>query len=145
MIQLRFLIIIGLLLLNTGCFMHTKVSQDNEKTKVERCMEKWNYKDLTKKQEVTILLFNQRFNTGVSSFPNFLVVLTTENDTIGFLDKDFNGKLSKGNTINILPLQWNEAEKSIKKPALVIHKKTNDNELYCKIKEVYYGKLEPIK
>jgi len=132
-------------ILITGCFVQSKKYWDSENKKVEECRSKWIYKNLEKEQEVTVLLFSAKFNRGVSSFPNFLIVLTKENDIIAFLDKDFDDEIKVGSKINLSPLQWNDAEKSIKKPAFIVQKKSKENDLYCRVREVYYGKLKLIK
>jgi len=129
----------------TSCIVQSKKYWDSENKKVEECRSKWIYKNLEKEQEATVLLFSKKFNRGVSSFPNFLIVLTKGNDTIAFLDKDFDDEIKVGSKIHLLPLQWNDDEKSIKKPAFVVQKKSKENDLYCRVKEVYYGKLELIK
>lgn len=141
----RIFIMVMSAILITGCFVQSKKYWDSENKKVEECRSKWIYKNLEKEQEVTVLLFSAKFNRGVSSFPNFLIVLTKENDIIAFLDKDFDDEIKVGSKINLSPLQWNDAEKSIKKPAFIVQKKSKENDLYCRVREVYYGKLKLIK
>ena len=97
----------------TGCFVKSRKFWDSEKKKIEECRSKWIYKDLSKEQQITVLLFSAKSNRDIYSYPNFLIGMTESNDTIAFLDKDFEGEIKKGDRIKLLPLQWNEAENTL--------------------------------
>ena len=127
---------------NTSCFVQSKKYREVETKKVEECRRKWIYKDLENVKEVTVLLFSEKFNYDLSTFPNFLIVRTLENDTIAFLDKEFDDNIKVGSKIKLLPFHWNEVEKAIMKPAFIVQKREKDNELYCHVQGIYYGKLE---
>jgi hypothetical protein len=91
------------------------------------------------------LLFSPKKQFDLSFFPNFIIGLTETNDTIAFLDKNFDKRIVIGSKIRLLPYKWTEVEKEIIKPAFLVHKKLKDNDLYCAVKEVYFGKIQLIK
>ncbi len=126
----------------TGCFVRSRKFWDSEKNKVEECRSKWIHKDLPKEQQITVLLFTPKSNRDIYSYPNFLIGVTEIKDTIAFIDKHFEGEIRVGVRIKLLPFQWSEAEKTINKPIFTVHKKSKENDLYCIVKTVYYGKIE---
>lgn len=124
-----------------SCHVRSSDYWRNETRKIEDCRSKWTYKDLQHEQELTVLLFSPKHHFDLSFFPNFLIGLTETKDTIAFLDKNFDKRVVIGSKIKLLPYKWTEVEKEIIKPAFMAHKKLKDNDLYCSVKEVYFGKI----
>ncbi len=129
----------------TSCIMHSMRSKkywNIEKKKMETCRKEWKYVDLTKKTELKVLLFRKKYNYDRLSFPNFIIGITTDSDTIGIIDKDFDGTIKKNEKITVLPTIWTETEKELIKPVFAVYKNTKDNDLHCSVKIVYYGLIE---
>lgn len=125
-----------------SCSSISKSYWHNETSKVEECWSKLIYKDLEEKQNIKVLLFNAKMNYDISSYPIFIIGVTETNDTIGFIDKIYNKKINLGDTLKLLPSNWSEEEKNTYKPLFTVRNKSDENDLYCKITKVYYGKIE---
>ncbi len=140
---MKFLLIsLCITLAMTGCHVKSKKFWANESKKVESCRNKWVYQDLSEEHELTVLSFSAKSRHSLVSFPNFLIGITETNDTIAFLDKDFEGKLNLNDKIKIIPFKWTDTEKQTLKPLYYIHSKSKDNDLFCVVNTVYYGKVE---
>jgi hypothetical protein len=128
-----------------SCYVRSKNYRLREKKKIVDCMSKWTYKDLQKEQEVRVLLFSSKRHYSLAFFPNFIIGLTETNDTIGFVDEDFDGKITKRSKIKIIPLDRIVVDKERIEPGLTVHNKVKENDLYCAVKEVYFGKIQLIE
>ena len=122
--------------------MNRKVSRTPEKNKIAKCYESWQYEDLQSGQHLSVLLHNPKLNRGIQSYPNFIIGVNAQGDTIAILDKDYAGKLGYGDQINVSPHKWTDVEKKVKKPLFTLRKKSEENDLYCMVKTVFYGKVE---
>lgn len=125
-----------------GCIMNKTEYWEAEKEKVYNCHKSWKYQDLQKEQRVKLLLFNLKHRHSMLSYPNFLIGINVEGDTIAIMDNNFDGKLDQGDIITAEPHEWTEAEKEYIKPLLTVHKKSYENKLYCSISIVYYGRIK---
>jgi hypothetical protein len=133
--------IISILVL-TSCHIRSKSFWKEEKTKVETCQNLWAYEDLPESQLITALLFNAKWNHDVSSFPNFLIGVTKNNDTLAIMDKNFEGNIKHGDIVTVVPERWSQVEKDIKKPLFTVNPRSDENDLYCAVRTIYYGKIE---
>jgi len=75
----------------------------------------------------------------MSFYPNFIIGVTANSDTIGIIDKDFNGTINKNDKISVSPAIWSEEDKELIKPLFTVFKKTKENNLCCSVKIIYYG------
>lgn len=124
-----------------GCSMSKKSWQAEQKS-VSECYKSWKYEDLQTVQHVRVLLYNQKHNQDIYSYPNFLIGINTKGDTIAIMDKDFEGKLREGDMITVEPDEWTNAEKEIKKPLFTVRKKPSENKLYCSVNVIFYGRIK---
>jgi hypothetical protein len=108
-----------------------------ESSKLTECRNKWSYKDLSKEMGVRVLLFTEKEITHGYISSNFIIGVSSNLDTIGFMDKDFEGRLKKNDLINLLPFQWSEMDKEKYIVGFRIHKNVMDNNLYCNVKTIY--------
>jgi hypothetical protein len=121
---------------------HAKVSEA-ELERVETARSKWKYADLAEEKEITVLLFSKKFSVCMSSYPNFLVGITSAHDTIGIVDLYFEGELKRGEAIKVKPVELDEALKGlIGKPSVSVYFKPSDNDIQCAVKTVYYAEIK---
>lgn len=125
-----------------GCIINKKAYWKSEKEKVSHCYKSWQFEDLQTTQHVKVLLYNAKHNQDIYSFPNFLIGVNVEGDTIAVMDKNFEGKLQLGDKITVEPHEWTAAEKEIRKPLLTVRKKSSKNKLYCSVCIVHYGRIK---
>lgn len=125
-----------------GCTINKREYWEAEKEKVYNCYKSWKYEDLQKEQCIKLLLFNPKHRHSMYSYPNFLIGINVEGDTIAIVDNNFDGKLDQGDLITAEPREWTEAEKVNKKPLFTVNKKSYENKLYCSISIVYYGQIK---
>jgi hypothetical protein len=114
---------------------------DKEFDKMETCRKAWAYKELKESTQIKVLLFNKKFNYDISSFPNFIIGVTKDLDTIGIIDNAFVGTINKSENISVLPSHLTDIENAMTKPVFSVHKDSKTNNLYCSVKTVYYGQI----
>ena len=129
----------------SGCKLQLRCSKkywDAEKQKVETYRDRWKFIDLTETIELKVLLFNKKRHYDLSVFPNFVIGVTANSDTIGIVDKEFSGILNQNEKISVSPALWTEEDKQLYFPALTIYPNSNDNNLHCSVKKIFYGKIK---
>jgi hypothetical protein len=131
-----------LLIFISSCGLFHKNYWNKEQLKIKSCFNQWNYEDLKLESKMKVLLFNSGFDYDISSYPNLVIGIIESGDTIGILDMDFKGGIKKGDLIKVYPLSWTDDEKEIKKPSFTVSKNHKDNDLYCKVKIIYYGRIK---
>lgn len=142
MLRLNCFVLFSTCLLFISCFNYnSKKTASQEYNKVKNCRDKWIYKDLKEKNEIKVLLFDEKRQRHLYSFPNFVIGITNANDTIAILDKEFDGLIKINSKITIEPLQWSSEDKEGYLPAFIVYKTIKENDLLCRIKHVYYGKI----
>jgi len=130
---------------STGCTFYSKYPSEVEVKRLIECQKRWRYKDLDKDQEITVLLFQGKSNFDIYTYPNLIIGVTALNDTVGILDKDFSEPLISGDRITLTADNWSEREKEILKPLFTVHKNSIENDLFCKVSTVFYGKISKTK
>lgn len=141
--NIKFLLAV-LLLCIVSCRSYTLRSikyWEREKVKVSDCRSNWLYQELDKERSAKVLYYSSAFRACVAVYPNFLILLTEEKDTIAFLDKEFVGKIAVGARIKLLPSNWSSIEKSNLRPSFIVFTKARKNDIWCNIKTVYFGKV----
>lgn len=133
----KLLFVIYLLLIGACNQRLTPAFIGKESLKLTECRNKWSYKDLSKEITVRVLLFTEKEITQGYISSNFIIGVSSNLDTIGFMDKDFEGSLKKNDLINLLPFQWREIDKEKYIVGFRIHKNFIDNNLYCNVKTIY--------
>lgn len=141
---MRFLIV-------TMFFLSCKTNKQNfeflsRTQKQEECYDNLVYIDLVDTMEITNLFFcKYEFAHTSVVFPNFIIGVTVNNDTIGFVDQMPNDSIEYdikiGQKLKVIPYNWNAInKKNLKVPFYVVSKKKK-MEFYCSIKTVYYCKF----
>lgn len=143
MMRLIFFILLSASLYS-GCYIRSKKFWVREEAKIEQCRSNWAYMDLLEKQEVRVLLFRDRFFFDVIPFPAFVIGVNQAQDTLAFVDKDFEGVLEIGKKVSIAPASWTLTEKMEIKPVYSVYPKSKYNDLHCAVKLVYYGSFTPL-
>lgn len=136
------LLVFFICLIFLGCKTKSGNVIQNENDKiVASCWEKWTMNDLKGHKEVKILLHNQGLKSHMSNFCNFLIGVC-EGDTVGIYEKDFKGKIVRGDLVKISPISWSVDEKNLIKPLYTISKSKEENLFYCNVKIAYYATIE---
>ncbi|MCX6146882.1 MAG: hypothetical protein NTW25_06475 [Candidatus Kapabacteria bacterium] len=143
-----------------ACFAETKpdVQQSKHKSKhnakikssiASECKKQWVYKDLLEEKEAKVLMFAPVLHYDMVFWSSFLIAITNENDTLGFVDANFKGQIKAGSKVKLTPFNWDERYKTIIYPNTAANIELQKNcireDLMCTVKEVYYCKMEIIK
>jgi hypothetical protein len=91
---------------------------------------------------IRVILFDEQRFYDVARYPAFIIGITPDNDTIGVVDKTFDGKLSLNQLIEIGPDIWTNLEMESLHPLLSVSKDKARNNLYCSFKVLYRGKIK---
>lgn len=125
----------------SGCYLRSKKFWAREEAKIEQCRGQWKFSDLSETQDLKVLLFRDRFYFDVNLFPAFIIGVTSNSDTVGVVDKDFEGILKIGQQITISPAGWTPSEKETIRPVYSVYPKSKTNDLHCAAKEIFYAKI----
>jgi hypothetical protein len=136
---------LGLVLILVSCNHRSKKYWRTEKSKMEACQNTWAYVDLKQETNVKVLLFSKNFRVCASSFPNFIIGVTPNSDTIGIVDAGFEGMIEKNQRVTISPVKnWDGIFKPLMKPCFRLYPNSKDNQLHCIVKTVYYAEVKKI-
>ena len=80
------------------------------------------------------------------SWPSFTIGTNSVGDTIGVIDYEYSGELKKGKYATFEPSQRKEGvvaaiDSELDEPVFTVNRKRKENELYCSITTIFYGKL----
>ena len=141
---MRFLIV-------TMFFLSCKTNKPNfeflsRTQKQEECFDNLFYTDLKDSMVITNLFFSKyEFAHTAAVFPNFIIGVTENNDTIGFVDEmpddSIEYDIKMGQKLKIIPHNWNAINKKYLKAPFYVVSKKKKMEFYCSIKTVYYCKF----
>lgn len=125
-----------------SCFKYnSKKIINQEYDKIKKCRDNWLYEDLKERKELKVLLFDKKMYFHNHYFPNFIIGVTSTNDTMAILDMKFEGLINKSSLIIAEPHQWSNEEKEEHPPVFIVHKKPEEDDLLCRVKYVYYCKI----
>lgn len=112
--------------------------------KLSACHNSYIKKDLKESCDINVLYFSKMefVHTGVV-FPNYIIGVTKQNDTIGCLDHILESDIKIGQSIRIIPYEWSVLDKDYLKIPINVNPKYF--QLFCQLKTVYYCKFEIIK
>lgn len=129
-------------LMLTGCICHSKKCQQAEFEKVENCRKAWVYLNLKEMTSIKVLHFQKSTNVCMQFFPNFIIGVNADSDTIGIVELGYKGTLRKNEIISVIPSEIDDIQQSLNMPVLFTFKKPKDNNLLCAINKIYYGVIE---
>jgi hypothetical protein len=75
------------------------------------------------------------------AYPNFAIGRLPDGTYVGVLDKDYMKPVTTGSSITVVPEEWSDLDKEQLKPLFVINRKASQNNLYCKVRLVLYGRI----
>lgn len=114
--------------------------------KQEACLDNLIYTDLKDSLEITNLFFSKYVVAHTAAvFPNFIIGVTVNNDTIGCVDEmpddSLEYDIKMGQKLKIIPHNWNATNKKYLKVPFYVVSKKKKVEFYCSIKTIYYCKF----
>ena len=137
-------ILIIFVLIFSSCRMLKKVGyQADDTTYIESCRKEWTFNELKDTITIRLIMHDQKGRYDTSTWPNFFIGITNQQDTIGLID-DFTLKSYKKNELlSFAPYFYGteHTEPFGLDPVFTIHRNNKKNKLYCSVKKIYYGKL----
>jgi len=106
------------------------------------CVNKWEYKDLKDTLIISGWYFFSHANIDLNIFPNFLIGKAENGSYVGVIDKEFNGQIRVGDNATIVPYKWDSIDKMRMKPPFIFWEKRKERSIVCKIRTIYYGRIE---
>jgi len=107
---------------------------------IHSCMKDWKFYELEKQQKVRVIFFRKYDLHYMTPFPNIIVGVNQNNDTIAAIDLSYTypAKIKKGYYVTIKPHKWrNELKDGLILPGYIESKK-----ILCAVKKVYYSKFD---
>jgi hypothetical protein len=111
--------------------------------KINKCRDQWMYIELSDTLKIKLLMLDTKGHYDLVGWPNLFIGVDDKNDTIGLID-NFTTKAFKNNSfLTFAPYNYGSIiDKALTlQPVFKVHKKKKDNDLYCKIKKLYYCRL----
>ncbi len=132
MIRIFFIFI---LLLLQSCYSN-KLSVEE----INSCMKDWKFYELEKQQKVKVLFFRKYDVNYMMPFPNIIVGVNQNNDTIAAIDLSYTypAKIKKGYYVTIKPYKWEDGLKD----GLILPGYIESKKILCAVKKVYYSKFD---
>jgi len=127
------------ILLLQSCYS-TKYSTKLRVEEINSCMKDWKFYELEKEQKVKVLFFHKYNVNYMVPFPNMILGVNQNNDTIAAIDLSYTypAKIKKGYYVTIKPYKWkNDLEDE---PILWGFEKPK--KIFCAVKKVYYSKFD---
>ncbi len=115
---------------------------DKEREKLEKCRSNWTFRDLDTVIQVKAELFQEKGVFHMRAHPNFVIGRLQDGTYVGILDKEYTKIVKIGTALIVKPDKWSDLDKARLKPQFLINKNSLKNDLYCKIKIIFYGKIK---
>ena len=140
-------LIIILCLFGCASSSHLSKNVNREKQKIEQCRKNWVFKSLDKELSINVLLYDKKGRYDLVSWPNFFIGIDTQGDTIGVIEYETDLEYRKGDIVTFLPSQRkssisDQLDSKMDEPVFKVRKKAKENDLYCAVELIYYGKLK---
>jgi hypothetical protein len=119
-----------------------KLRQQEDLKRVIECRQNRLDSNIQVNTKIRVILFDEQRFYDVARYPAFIIGITSDNDTIGVVDKTFDGKLSLNQLIEVGPDTWTNLEMESLHPILSVSKDKARNNLYCSFKVLYRGKIK---
>ncbi len=139
---LRYLLVASLVFVCVSCrYLRSDKYWKQETERVLSCKAQWNYTDLPTEMIVKVLYSLPRLGMNATSA---VICTTPDGDTIGVLDHKFTEHISKNSLIKVTPGGWSEEAKERCRPMVVVFGYRKKNDMFCRIKHVFYGTFIPL-
>ena len=135
-----FVIVVLISVLNSGCAVMRKRDMLSEFKRIGNCEDNWIYSDLKSNIRMKVLLFIPTSRFDISFYPSFTIGITDQGDTIAILDSHMETVINKDDIIRVNPLSIEVNKEN--KPLFTFFKDHRINDLFCSVKNVYYGEIQ---
>jgi hypothetical protein len=142
------LYILPIFIFFNSCTPYNPLSQKNnfEYEKVERCRNDWTFSNLHDTLEISLLIQDKKGNYDMVSWPNLFIGINPTGDTLGIVDYDCEKIFRKRDIIRFLPSNRDTSILAVldsrwDEPVFRVSKKSKENDLYCSVKIIYFGKV----
>ncbi len=132
-----------------GCKSSSSLSEKEsaEKIRVEQCRKSWNYDSLQNETSIKVLFQDKKGRYDLVTWPNFFIGIDLVGDTIGIIEYDTELEFKKGRLVTFLPAKRKSSiseilDSEMDEPVFRVRKKASENDLYCAVSMIYYGKLK---
>ncbi len=130
-----------------SCKSYNPLSNKNdfEYEKIESCRKDWTFQNLHDTLEISLLLEDRKGSYDMASWPNFFIGINPSGDTLGIVDNNCEKIFKKRDIIRFFPANRdtsisNALDSGWDEPVFKVSKNSKENNLYCSVKIVYYGK-----
>lgn len=116
-------------------------NQYDDRDSYLNCFVEWEYHKLDSNQMLTVILFDAKSADDASIYSNLLIGTNEVGDTVAIVDKDFSDDIKKGEKVKVAQNSWNKEEQKFIRPVFILRNISGENDLYCQIQTVYFGKI----
>ena len=146
-LRLNILLIISICFFGCNSSSYLSKKENVEKEKVTQCRKNWNFKPLVSETPIEILLHDKKGRHDLVSWPNFFIGIDSKGDTIGVIEYESELDYKKGDIVVFFPGQRKNSiseqlDSEMDEPVFTVRKKSKENDLYCSVELIYYGKLK---
>ena len=75
------------------------------------------------------------------AYSNIIIGQNSKGEIIGIVDKEFDGIVENEEVITVIPDNWSQGEKENLHPVFFVSLDSKNNDLQCKVRNVYYGRI----
>jgi len=144
----KLLLVISILIVSIiGCKTTSKVEFLNkESRRVENCRKNWKYITATDTIVIELLKKDSQGQYDMVTWPNFFIGINAKKDTIGIIDFDSSKEFKKRAILKFIPTNKTFTfiemiDTGMDEPIFKVSKHSRENDLYCAVKFIYYGKI----
>ena len=113
-----------------------------EHARIKECRQPWSYANIGDQRfEITVLYYYSKRVNGETNYPNFLIGITANGDTIGILDKYYSSALSKDDKVVVVGGDWEVDDQIFDYAMYQYSLNPKENDLFCKINLVLRGRI----
>ena len=120
------------------CSFVSLTAQPEDIEAAQNCKKEWKYKPLKKETKIKALLSTGKIQYGSNVYPNLVLGISENGDTIVALDLDYWGPIRSGELLTIVPRKWSKEEKKYR-PNLALNSKHPEyTRLYCVVENAFF-------
>lgn len=141
-------VLLFMMFLFSSCFLQRRSvkeqKHEKEKEYVRGCREAWQYSDLQEEKSLEVILFGEAMQVSIVKRSGIFFCINSIGDTIAVLDMDYQGKIKPGTKVVFEPFLWEDWQKKAFTPIFFVYARRHKNEIFCAVKNVYYGKVKEV-
>jgi hypothetical protein len=131
-------------LLLTACTARQERRWAERDRRMTECRNGWTYLQQKEHAAIRVIYFQSTFPFDEVTYPNFIIGITTEGDTIGAVDRLLPSGTAIGDTIGFGPAPWMDEEILSTRPAYQVFDDKRLNALYCAVRTIHYGRIDTL-